>query len=84
MVQFLFYELEALLSLNLPRGLFKLLRTHVDFFVDLFDSVLQLVLLAFKEGDIQVLPVKRIWKKKLNKMFVRSEYTLNSLVQDSS
>ena len=84
MVQFLFYELEALLSLNLPRDLFKLLRTHVDFFVDLFDSVLQLVLLAFKEGDIQVLPVKRIWKKKLNKMFVRSEYTLNSLVQDSS
>ena len=63
MVQFLFYELEALLSLNLPRDLFKLLRTHVDFFVDLFDSVLQLVLLAFKEGDIQVLPVKRIWKK---------------------
>ena len=56
----------------------------MDFFVDLFDSVLQLVLLAFKEGDIQVLPVKRIWKKKLNKMFVRSEYTLNSLVQDSS
>ena len=84
MVQFLFYELEALLLLNLPRDLFKLLRTHVDFFVDLFDSVLQLVLLAFKEGDIQVLPVKRIWKKKLNKMFVRSEYTLNSLVQDSS